>query len=651
MIMAERSVLRIRVSRHSLLGLGAFWGLLLFHHPAEAGLVDMLRQAEQATASGNASQALSLYLGTLSEIRRAPAELRDSALNGLFATCQILLHKNEFEPALNGLEALLPLTRPSVGADSLAVKVRDSLHGAAVDLLDLHRPREAISVLHMLLSDGPANPLRYALLSRALIEMHDIERGSDVLRQAQKLYPHAPELLFTQATLAGALAEVAVGRSAYPAAERQLSETASLLEQALRTMPHQPEIYHALGKLYAALTTVYQATGQTRLALQSQGMAEEAYANAVHVDPQRPDIAFEFGGLLFSAQDWAYARELFDEALRRYQARSSANLSTSARATERRNRQHCRESIIATYHYQTLDAAQAGLFERARTYLDAAMRRFPMYAPEASRLRQMFANYERSPTVHVAAPTTVPVLPDQPREMQVQVGSLAVDLIISDQVDVDVLGSLLEKAHALTEGFFSYRLMGPVSIRVFSSQRAFGEWLGPRLGGARDSLYVCGRSALYLGPDRSRTTWLRLFRHALARRYIDEMSFMRAPQWLQEGLSRLASAPWTEADQASFLALARAGGLVSWQELSRLLVENWHEPGVLEKLNLQAHHITQWLLERYGRERMTILLFSLRAGGDLPTATKAAFGLELESLEGLWLRELPRWSDGVDSPP
>ena len=205
-----------------------------------------------------------------------------------------------------------------------------------------------------------------------------------------------------------------------------------------------------------------------------------------------------------------------------------------------------------------------------------------------------------------------------------------------------MLQSLLQKAHALTMSFFPHRLNGPLGLKVFANRRAYLEAAGPRINQDQGRHYVFGRIVTFQEPGRTRGKWLDILVHEITHRYVDEMTYHQAPRWLYEGIARWVSGRWSKSDRVRLQKLAERGKLFKWAEMEELFVRNWNQPGVIDRLYLQSHHMVHWLVSLHDFNRIVVMLAFLRDGRPLEQAMTAAFGQTPEEMQRRWLEEISR---------
>ena len=129
-------------------------------------------------------------------------------------------------------------------------------------------------------------------------------------------------------------------------------------------------------------------------------------------------------------------------------------------------------------------------------------------------------------------------------------------------------------------------------------------------------------------------------------RMIDPRLRQEQPSIRERGVGLLGSAAGVVRDLFTWLTdnrlvrwLARRQRLVSWRALDQAL--RWpRDRQRRQELGLQSLDMVDWLVGRYGRERVLVLLAALRAESPLPQAVRHIFGRSLEQLESDWRRQL-----------
>ena len=658
--------------------------------PALAGVAQTVKQALAEQKSGNFAAALELFQEAAKHYDSAKVGERDAIRQGLFDSATGLIEARKYAPAIGGLVTLLPLTRRGCSCQAFAIQVRMVLEYSAMTMILTDRSKLAIPALEALLQDSPGTPMRWALLARAYLEVGELELAGRTLRRGLSLHAAAPELLFVKATLAGTMARREVARSGYQRAEFLLQDAVQDLQAALLREPKAGGIHRALGTVRASMWVYYRATGQYQKALDTLESAEVAFTDAAHLDPGNPEPAFELGNLLFTAQDWVWAEVWLREARSRYRRISESGREPEvARAAARRGMQSCEERIAAALFNRAIDSVNTARFDLARELLQAAAKKMPAASAQVNELagwvlarRSMFQRkvdrlsadsdsgdaqvalgdlwmrarrYEQARMAYQRAlkgelesvhPGQIQdrihgtmEIEEQATTENSQVGSLEVSLEIPAGVDAAFLRTLLQKAHAMTMSVFPHRLNGPLGIKVFANRRAFLEQAAPRVGASQSGFYAYGRVVTFHEPHRSQGKWLDILVHEITHRYVDEMTYSRAPRWLSEGLALWVSEKWPAKKRVEIERLATEGRLIPWGEMEKHYTRNWNNPEETRVLYLQSQHMVHWLIKRFTFTRLMVLLGALRTGQAVDNAMVSAYGLPVEIMEIHWARE------------
>ena len=230
-------------------------------------------------------------------------------------------------------------------------------------------------------------------------------------------------------------------------------------------------------------------------------------------------------------------------------------------------------------------------------------------------------------------------VPQKHQEVRLGIGELEVRAAIPVHVNPSMIRTTMEKAHALTMGVFPHRLLGPVELQVYPNLRSFIEQAGTNVKAKQRGLYAFGRLMTYYEPQRSQAEWLEILVHEMSLRYVDEMSYSRAPNWLAEGLARWAHQGWSHDHQRRFRLLAKKGLLVDWPDMEVQIQKRWDRPEAQRALFLQAQQMVDWIMRRYGQGRLMSLLASFRQGAPLAEAMRLALGADISILQNRWKQE------------
>ncbi len=598
---------------------------------------------------------------------------------------QRLADKRQYDKALDLLTTLLAADAKKPMPAPFSAKLRAQVDRLCFELLMVDKPHLAIVGLRALMASGPAPAMRWATLARAYVETGEHRKASQTLRRGLSQHPNSAELLFVRAALAGSMSEEAVARSAYASAESMLRGAAADLEKATAVDAGQAGIHRALGKIRGALFVYCRATGQAKEAMKLWAQAEEAYAQAMRLDIHNPDLAYEAAELQRTAGDWVWAEEIYRQAEIRYRRLAQQKQGPGLHRAALDRAETCRQRRVQAVLARVRWAISRARFAEARQLLKRSLDSYPANRAmtramlgEVDRRAREFAAAQASFEDKASNGDTQILLGDMFRESglydkanrayqraQTQVRhrfndqdlavrfhaisdlpntSLHIDTRIGDQDFVlelppgqaaASLRTLLEKAHALAQATFRHRLVGPVHLKVFANQRAFIELAGGALRPQTRGLYAYGRIMSYADPARGQATWLDILTHELGHRYVDEISYGKAPVWLSEGLAH-----WCSPGSKKTRSPAWRKTMIPWRRLEQRLGENRGNLLARQALLHQAEHMVAWLMRRFGAERMMTLLGMLRQGLPPEQAIKSAFGQTRGVLEGAWRQEL-----------
>lgn len=652
----------------------------------------LYKAARRAAERHEHCQAVELYRAALEQAD--PDTVHPAILVGLLDSCHRLIQRERFGPAVAGLLSLLPATRSRPGArprlPRLAAAVRDTLDRLAFELVLAGRGRLAIQALKARMAEDSGPPIRWALLARAHLEQGEFDRATETLRLGLQRHPAAPELLFVRAALAGALSERAVAQARYRAAENMLRHADRDLVDAIADEKAAPGMYRALGRIRGSLWVYYRATGQPRAAARLLQQAEAAYERAAMLDPADPEPLDDLAELLWTARDWTWTAAVSHRALQRYRrlAQLPQRGPELAGATAAAIRA-CRRRIARSHIQRGLAAFDGAHFEQAAARVRRAARIAPELRPRIealleamqrrriARARRLAAlqrqtdrpaalealsaiwlsegRYDRARAALARARDLSPdaaeaqrlalemreLEPGQAEAVALRFSLGRLDLRVELPADFDPteLHTTLVKAHALTSGAFAHQLLEPLWLKVFATRRGFLERAGIAVSPHQRAFYSLGRIVTYASDARGRAEWLRILVHEMAHRYVDELTYRRAPHWLSEGLAAWLAEPWDADHRERLAALVRDGVLLPWSELEGAFSAWQLAPARLSALYLQSHAAVAHLMQRFGRERMLTLLALLRQGSDLERAVQTVFGSPLDTLFQHWRRE------------
>ena len=149
------------------------------------------------------------------------------------------------------------------------------------------------------------------------------------------------------------------------------------------------------------------------------------------------------------------------------------------------------------------------------------------------------------------------------------------------------------------------------------------------------------QNIVILGISESDLDWGRdAIIHELTHVLVGHLTFSclgDVPTWLNEGLAVYSEGGLDPASQRQLDEAIRSDTLLTVRSLSSGFSE------IPDKAYLsysQSYSITQFLIETYGQEKMSVLLSSLREGMTTDAALVQAYGFDLEGLEAAWRQAL-----------
>ena len=657
---------------------------LLFGAPvrAEDDLWSQIPQrAQRAYSQGAYSLSLELYLGSMRLFDRWDPAQRNSILNGLVQTCGQLLKGQRVEPAVRGLLALAAAELAGQG-QPWHPWVQKSLEESASLAMTQKQPELAVAALEGLGQISALSSDQWSLLVKAYLQSQQLEQAEKSITTALQRHPGAISLQRLYAVLSHVQVLSAASQLDYPKAESVLSLTITRLQQQAKDNAKASGPHQVLGQMLTSQAFYYQATGQSQGLIRAWGQAEEALVNAVYLDPTDPQPAWELGALNYGMQDWSSAAHWFSLAQQRYQR--GLNLSSTAQGAmaEMRDREaRAKRNVLASLSNWALDEANLGRFDRAHNLMEKVLASAPEFRAQAEDLLRWIGEsqkrlsasqregdlggdqqvrqgdqwmrlhqFDRADGAYGLALTKplklfsraevearrfgAAVKPEQVRAFQFEIGNQKVELELPEEIEISTLKAPLYKAHAITQGIFPSQLHGPLAIRVFGNHRAFLEQVGPRINADQTGGYSFGRVTTFHDPMRRQSEWVDLLTFQISRRYIDELSYLRAPSWLSMGIaawvSRKPEKPRSGPPELTF----------AWNDLDFLFTKYWNEPDMQQQLLLQTGHMVSWMVQRFGLPRLMAVLHLLRDQRSLEQAFQVAFGADLPKLEQKWLGEL-----------
>ena len=104
------------------------------------------------------------------------------------------------------------------------------------------------------------------------------------------------------------------------------------------------------------------------------------------------------------------------------------------------------------------------------------------------------------------------------------------------------------------------------------------------------------------------------------------------PRWLDEGLAMYAEGDLPPANRQALERAVREGTLISVRSLSGYT----GDPEQVDLYYAEVYSVVQFLLERYGRDRMQEFLQRFKEGTYQEEALRQVYGLSLEELDAAW---------------
>lgn len=184
-----------------------------------------------------------------------------------------------------------------------------------------------------------------------------------------------------------------------------------------------------------------------------------------------------------------------------------------------------------------------------------------------------------------------------------------------------------------------------VQIIVTGRQQEFAAAAGT---GAPDwAMAVASPRRVVIGPlaEVDSRQFASTLKHELSHVVLDDMFVAHPenlPQWLNEGLAVMVSGEWdmpeawTSSKTELYTAL-RNGDFIDFDELTGSF------PSASWKARLayaQSFHFTDYLVQKFGREKIDALLKKLAAGEEFDSAFKSATGKDFDDVEEYWKAKL-----------
>lgn len=210
-----------------------------------------------------------------------------------------------------------------------------------------------------------------------------------------------------------------------------------------------------------------------------------------------------------------------------------------------------------------------------------------------------------------------------------------------------LVAELLERAYGELTERYGFRPEGPIIVELFPNHEDFAvKTIGlPGLG----ALGACfGRVIAMDSPSarpRGSFNWASTAWHEFVHVITLQATAYRIPRWLSEGISvyeeRRARPGWGHRWTLDFLRAFGEGRFVPLRDLEAAFLRP-PTPQALSLAYFQASLVVQFLLERFGFERLRLMLSLYRDGARTEEVFVKALGLTTEELDQLFRAELAR---------
>lgn len=176
----------------------------------------------------------------------------------------------------------------------------------------------------------------------------------------------------------------------------------------------------------------------------------------------------------------------------------------------------------------------------------------------------------------------------------------------------------------------------PINIYVYPNYDDLREAIlyeSSWVGGAafpEENIVIMGASGSDSGWDESTVI------HELTHVLVGHLTFSclsYVPQWLNEGLAVYSEGPLDPQYKEPLDQAIQEDTLLSVRSISGAFTE------VASKVDLsyaESYSITSFLIEAYGRDKMTALLIALRDGMSVDDALQQTYGFDIDGLEDAW---------------
>ncbi len=204
-----------------------------------------------------------------------------------------------------------------------------------------------------------------------------------------------------------------------------------------------------------------------------------------------------------------------------------------------------------------------------------------------------------------------------------------------DPREADIYGAetldLLEKAHATLVKKYGMQLREQTIVEIFPDQKDFAIRTFGLPGGA-GYLGVCFGRVITANSPASRpgspSNWQAILWHEFAHVVTLTMTKNKMPRWLSEGISvseeRQQRGSWGEQMKPRYRAMILGEDLTPVSQLSRAFLQP-KTPAHIGFAYYESSLVVDWLLQRWGLEKMKALLADLGRGTEINAALAAQY--------------------------
>ena len=130
--------------------------------------------------------------------------------------------------------------------------------------------------------------------------------------------------------------------------------------------------------------------------------------------------------------------------------------------------------------------------------------------------------------------------------------------------------------------------------------------------------------------------------HELTHAFVLDLSRMRCPVWLNEGLAQFQENKIQPIDSRKLIDAVRNKSLMSMDQLIFTDISKTSDQDQAVLFYLESFSFASYLIEQKGFYRVKVLLSELGKGAVFPEAFETAFGRTFKDLAGEWQRDLER---------